>query len=56
MITENEIMELFSDIIYDDERSFSDKVKAAEFIMKYKYNKQLEDKEDRVIIIDDIRK
>lgn len=54
MVNEQELVELFSDIAEDEERSFGDRLKAAEFLMKYHFSKNDDGKEDRVVIIDNI--
>ncbi len=54
MVTAEGLFKIFSDVAEDEERSFGDRIKAAEFLMKYRFSKNESEQEDRVVIIDDI--
>ena len=55
MISKKEMLEIISDIIYDEDKSVNDRMKAADFLMKYHFSKE-EAEADKVVIIDDIYK
>lgn len=55
IITKEDLFEIFSDAAEDNEKSFGDRLKAGEFLMKYCFCGNGTKKDDRVVIIDDIR-
>ena len=55
MLSKEDLFEIFSDIADDDEKSVSDRIRAVEFLMKYHYANESEEKEGRIVIIDDIK-
>ena len=55
MLSKEDLFEIFSDIVDDDEKSVSDRIRAGEFLMKYHYANESEEKEGRIVIIDDIK-
>lgn len=54
IIDKSELMEIFSEVVYDEERSFSDRKNAADFLMKYYFNASDEESGGQVVIVDDI--
>ena len=55
IITKEELFEIFSGVAENDERTFGDRLKSAEFLMKYCFCGGGDEKKDGgVVIIDDI--
>lgn len=54
-VNSNKIKRIFSEFVLNEENAFNDRLKAAEFLMKYFFTKN-ESEEGRVVIIDDIGK
>ncbi len=55
-VNSNKIKRIFSEFVLNEENSFNDRLKAAEFLMKYFFIKNESEEGGRVTIIDDIGK
>ena len=55
-VNSNKIKRIFSEFVLNEENGFGDRLKAAEFLMKYFFSKNEAEEGGRVVIIDDIGK